>query len=264
MTADSSHPIGVLDSGFGGLSVLRALRQQLPHENFVYIADCENAPWGDKDDESLEQRILFLVDRLLRKEVKVIVLACNTASTMMHKTLEKMLPIPVIGIMPPLALAKNTTRNGKVGLMATQKTVHSKTYNALRRSYKTKIDITDIACSGLMERVEMGDFTSEATQAVIRELTAPLKAAQVDTIALACTHYPFLIEPLQKEFPDVTFVEPSGLIAKKLANLLTKKKLHTTREGDGTVTYITSGPNATRDHILSTIVGEKAHFLCLE
>ena len=157
-------PIGVLDSGLGGLSVLKALREELPNEQFLYCADCAHTPWGDKPESFIVERTRAIVHFLLRKQAKAVVLACNTATAAAADILRKELSIPIIGIEPAVKPAAAQTRTGVIGVIATRRTTESARYLSLLRRFAGNVKVVTVAAPGLMECVERGDFNSETTR----------------------------------------------------------------------------------------------------
>ena len=160
-------PIGVLDSGLGGLSVLKALREELPNEQFLYCADCAHTPWGDKPESFIVERTRAIVHFLLRKQAKAVVLACNTATAAAADILRKELSIPIIGIEPAVKPAAAQTRTGVIGVIATRRTTESARYLSLLRRFAGNVKVVTVAAPGLMECVERGDFNSETTRKLL-------------------------------------------------------------------------------------------------
>ena len=195
-----TRPIGILDSGFGGLSVARAVAELLPQENLVYAADCGFAPWGDRTDDFILERTHALVSHLLRKDVKAIVIACNTATAVCAESLRAELSMPVVGIEPAVLPGARTTRTGIIGVMATTKTLASAKYRHLKSIAPKEVRIIDCPCPGLMDCVEAGEFRTPHTMALLREYVEPLVEAGADTLVLGCTHYPFLSDAEAQRF----------------------------------------------------------------
>ncbi len=228
MTGDL-RPIGILDSGFGGLSVLRAIRGELPHEYCIYAADCAFAPWGDRTDAFINERVDLVVKFLLAKNIKALVLACNTATAVSAARLREVLSIPVVGIEPAVLPAVRQTANGVVGILATKKTIASAKYAKLKKQAqewagkngKAPVEILDCPCPGLMECVEAGAFEADYTKALITRYVKPLVAEGADILALGCTHYPFLAKALQEiAGPGVKLCDPAPAVARQLRRRL--------------------------------------------
>ena len=191
-------PIGVLDSGLGGLSVLKALREELPNEQFLYCADCAHTPWGDKPESFIVERTRAIVHFLLEKRAKAIVLACNTATAAAADILRRELSVPIIGIEPAVKPAAAHTRTGVIGVIATRRTTESARYLSLLKRFAGNVKVVTVAAPGLMECVERGDFNSETTRELLLKYLTPIKAAGADKLVLGCTHYPFLSEAISE------------------------------------------------------------------
>ncbi len=260
MSELSHRPVGIIDSGFGGLSVARAVRAYLPEETLYYAADCAHAPWGEKSDAAIQARVMVLVEHLLALDIKALVIACNTATVTLRPYLKSVLSIPVVGIEPALEESFRRSKTQRIGVMGTTKTVTSPAYLAQKARFMPPAHIVDCACPGLMECVERGDFTGADTRHLLETLTRPLVDAQVDTVALACTHYPFLKETIAEVLPaGTTLVDPAPEIARRLEVRLTEaNRLNTKR----TLTdrFFTTGVNEHRQALLKTLWREDAQF----
>ena len=198
--SSARDPIGVLDSGLGGLSVLKALREELPNEQFLYCADCAHTPWGDKPESFIVERTRAIVHFLLEKRAKAIVLACNT--------------VPIIGIEPAVKPAAAHTRTGVIGVIATRRTTESARYLSLLKRFAGNVKVVTVAAPGLMECVERGDFNSETTRELLLKYLTPIKAAGADKLVLGCTHYPFLSEAISEIMgPEAELLEPGKPVA---------------------------------------------------
>lgn len=243
--ASAEAPIGVFDSGVGGLTVLRALRAQLPNEEYLYVADSAHAPYGSKDEEYIQQRAWHVAQFLLAHEAKLIVVACNTATAAAAAFLRARLATPVVGTEPALKPAAAATRSGVVGVLATTSTLQSAAFAALRARFGQQIRVVAQPCPGLVERIEAGDLMSEATRALVVAYTGPMLAAGADTIVLGCTHYP-LIAPLIAAVagPNVALIETGTAVARQVEHVLAAHTLLATRTAAGHTTYWTSGDPA--------------------
>lgn len=214
-------PVGVFDSGVGGLSVLRAIRQALPAEQLLYVADSGYAPYGDRHVEFIEERATLLTEFLLESGAKAIVVACNTATVVAIKKLRAWCPVPIVAMEPAIKPAAGLTRTGVVGVLATSQTLASPNVERLCAAHGSQVKILLQACPGLVEQVEQGDLAGPATRALLVRYIAPLLEAGADTLVLGCTHYPFL-EPLIREVagPGVTIVDPAAAVARELVRRL--------------------------------------------
>lgn len=217
-------PIGVFDSGVGGLSVLRHIRSRLPHEDLLYIADCGHAPYGDKSPEWIRDRSIELSGWLIGRGAKAVVIACNTATAAAAGVLRERHTQPVIGMEPAVKPAAAATKRGVVGVLATVGTLKSARFAALLDRFANGIEVVTQPCPGLVECVERGELDSPATRALVARYVEPLVARGADTIVLGCTHYPFL-GPLISELagPNVTLIETGMAVARQL-----ERRLHET------------------------------------
>ena len=184
----SNRPIGILDSGFGGLSVARAIRAAIPNEDLVFAADCAYAPYGDNSSEYIQARLEHVVSFLLAQKVKALVFACNTATAVGIRAFRARLSMPIIGIEPAVFPALRHTRTGHIGVLATCRTIESQKYADVRHraiewaevSRPMPVTVWDVPCPGLMECVERGDFDSENVHELLVRYVDPLTARNVD------------------------------------------------------------------------------------
>lgn len=209
------RPVGVLDSGLGGLSVLSALRRHLPDENFVYCADSGNAPWGEKSPEFIIERCRDICRYLIEVHgAKCIVLACNTATAFAADVLRRELTLPIVGIEPAVKPAAAASRTHAIGMIATRRTVGSRRYRSLVERFCRDVDVVTVAGVGLMECVERGEFDTPETVALLEKYLLPLRAHRIDKLVLGCTHYPFLAPAMRAILgPDVELIEPGAAVA---------------------------------------------------
>lgn len=233
--------IGVFDSGVGGLSVLRAIRQQLPHEDLLYIADSAYAPYGDLAAGQIRARSELIADYLVSHGVNAVVVACNTATAHAVEHLRGLFSLPIIAIEPALKPAVQCSINGAVGLLATSATLASSRYADLLARYGKCARVIAQACPGLVEQIERGDWQSEAVRELLRGYLAPLLAAGVDQIVLGCTHYPF-VQPLIAELvgPEIEILETGAAVAVELQRRLAALGQLKTA-GQGELRFMTSG-----------------------
>ena len=213
----SSGAIGVFDSGVGGLSVLHHIRQALPNERLIYVADSGHVPYGDKPASYIEQRSLALTRFLIEQGADAIVIACNTATAAAAAMLRSHFNIPIVAMEPAVKPAVAATRSGVVGVLATVGTLESARFAALLERYAGEVEIVTQGCPGLVEQVERGDLNGMQTRELITRYTAPLLARGADTLILGCTHYPFLA-PLITEVvgPDIVLVDTGVAVARQL------------------------------------------------
>ncbi len=251
---DASAPIGVFDSGVGGLSVLRAIRRALPYENLCYVADSGHVPYGTKPSEYLQQRSIALTRFLLTQEVKALVVACNTATVSAAKDLRAQFSIPIIAVEPGIKAAAEITKTGIVGVIATAATLNSLPFMSLVERFGSDVTIVRQPCPDLVHRVERGDLTSLTTRTLIQHYTAPLLAADIDTLVLGCTHYPFL-RPLIDDVVGsrVTIVDTGPAIARQVIKILTEANLLNPELVPGSEKFWTSGEVEPAQRVFSTL-----------
>ncbi len=226
------RPVGVFDSGVGGLTVLHELLVQLPHEDFVYFADTARVPYGPRPRAEIEAFSLEVAEELLARRIKLLVVACNSASSaalpaLRERMMQTTLGVDVLGVVQPGAvMAVAATRNGRVGYMATEATVASGAYESAIAAADPFVTVTGVACPGLVPLIERGSpFDAEIVEAV-RHYTRPLREAQVDTVILGCTHYPLIRPMLQRMLGRGVQIVSSGVpIARQVEHVLGSRGL---------------------------------------
>lgn len=234
--------IGVLDSGVGGLSVLRHLQTHLPHESWLYIADQAHVPYGGRPLTQIRQFSQAITQFLLTQQVKLIVVACNTASGAALTHLRQTFPdVPFVGMEPAVKPAAGQTRSGKVGVLATTGTFESQRYASLMARFAQGVTVLENPCLGLVERIEAGETAVPATEKLLRQCVEPMLAVGVDTLVLGCTHYPFVL-PLLTEIvgPEVTIIDPAPAVARQTARVLAANGL-AVNGGSATTQLVTTG-----------------------
>jgi glutamate racemase len=244
------RPVGVFDSGVGGLTVLHECLVTLPDEDFIYLGDHARLPYGPRPLDEVREFSREIGSFLERQDVKLIVVACNTATSAALPQLQEELTVPVIGVITPEAhAAVQATRNRRVGLLATQGTVDSGRYGTLVRALDAGVAFHPIPCPRLVPLIESDDPYGEATEDAVREYAAPLKAAGVDTVILGCTHYPLIRPILQRVFGrDVTLVFSAEETAREVAETLARKGIENERGREGAYRFLTTGdPSAFRE-----------------
>lgn len=220
-------PIGVFDSGVGGLSVLAEIQQLLPNETLLYVADCGNIPYGEKTPEFIRQRCSVMAGFFQEQGAKALVLACNTATVAGVADLRRDYPDwPMVGMEPAVKPAAAATRSGVVGVLATTGTLQSAKFAALLDRFATDVQVITQPCPGLVELIENGDLHSPALRQLLASYVGPLLAAGCDTIILGCTHYPFLKPMLRQMIPeDISLVDTGAAVARQLQRLLSERNL---------------------------------------
>lgn len=221
-----NRPIGVFDSGVGGISVLKHIHALLPHEDLLYVADSKYAPYGSRTPAEITARCFEIADFLIAKNAKALVVACNTATAAAIDALRLAYDLPIIGMEPAVKPAAEASKNGIIGVLATVGTLKSAQFAALLETYGRNVEVVTQACVGLVECVERGELTHENTLKLIQQYCKPLLDEGADTIVLGCTHYPF-VRPLieQTVGSEVTLIDTGAAVAKHLKNKLEEKNL---------------------------------------
>lgn len=240
--ARGSGPIGVFDSGVGGLSVLRHIRALLPGEDLLYVADSGHAPYGDKSPDWIRHRSIELAGWLTGRGAKAIVIACNTATAAAAGALRARHAEPVIGMEPAVKPAAAASRSGVVGVLATVGTLNSAQFAGLLDRFAGGIEVVTQPCPGLVECVERGELDTPATRALVARYVEPLLARGADTIVLGCTHYPFLA-PLIAEAagPRIALIETGAAVARQLERRLHENAIAVERSARGREAFCASG-----------------------
>ncbi|NIC43079.1 glutamate racemase [Aquabacterium sp. A08] len=247
-------PIGVFDSGVGGLSVLREIRALLPGETLHYLADSGHAPYGDKTPAYVQARAEALVQALLAQGCKAVVVACNTVTGLSIRHLRERFPnVPIVAIEPAVKPAAAQTRSGVVGVLATRNTVHSPGLARLVAEHAHGVRVLAQACPGWVERVERGELDGPDTEAAVAEHLAPLLAQHADTLVLGCTHYPFLRPVIERVAgPGVAVLDPSAAVARELARRLEALRLRNPA-GSGSERFWSSGDLARAAQVMGVL-----------
>jgi glutamate racemase len=252
------QPIGVFDSGVGGLSVLHAIRRELPDENLLYAADSGNAPYGDRDADFIKSRALLMTRFLLAQGAKTIVVACNTATVVAVGELRSWCPVPVVAMEPAIKPASQITKSGIVGVLATRRTLASANVARLCEAHGDSVKFLLQACPGLVEKVERAELSSEATRALVAGYLSPLLAAGADTLVLGCTHYPFLMQLMQEiAGPQVLIIDPAVAVAREVARRLGPNRIAISRSRSVTTQFFSSSPLAEAQTAISALWGEQ-------
>lgn len=224
-----SRPIGVIDSGVGGLTVAKEIMRQLPNESICYLGDVARCPYGPRDGEEVKRFTIQLAKFLVQKNIKMLVIACNTATAVALKPLQSMLQIPVIGVIEPGArTAIMTTKNQEVMILGTEGTIKSEAYRKMIKSINPKIDVTGISCPGFVPLVEQIRYKDPTiSNIIIHQTLKNWRHHPADTVILGCTHYPLLQDYIEKYFNGEKKVISSGLeTAREVSALLTFSQGH--------------------------------------
>lgn len=234
--AGSNAPVGVFDSGIGGLSVLKHLREHLPHEDFLYVADTAFAPYGERSNEELIERSIKITEFFLQQEIKALVIACNTATAAAVSVLRTRYPnLIIIGMEPGIKPAAARSASKIVGVLATRSTLQSEKFHRLSQqlSHETQTQFIPQACVGLVNQIERGDLHTPAIFDLLRQYVPPLLDQGVDTLVLGCTHYPFVEQQMCEVIREhqgnqtkpIHIIDTGAAVARRLADLLEKQGL---------------------------------------
>ena len=263
-TAKRSRPIGVFDSGIGGLTVVSALRKVLPNETIYYLGDTARVPYGGKSAATVERYSLEIAEMLLGQDCKAIVVACNTASALALPRLEEMSPVPVMGVIRPGAeAAVAATRNRHIGVIGTRATIKSGAYERAIQSLDEVVQVTARACPLFVPLIEEGWLEGEITDRIVRQYLAPLLDEGVDAVVLGCTHYPLLRPAIERFLGDkVQLVDSAQNCAAAVSRLLEDENLRAPLDADSNLSVaLTDPPDAFLEVALEALrleIGEVA------
>ena len=251
-------PIGVFDSGVGGLSVLRAIRQQMPQQPVIYLADQAHVPYGPRSLEEVRAFSEEITRFLCSQGARLIVVACNAASAAALHHLRRVFPdVPFVGMEPAVKPAAEQTRTGVVGVLATPATFQGELYASVVERFAGGVRLMQDTCPGLVQQIEAGQLDSPATRTILERALLPMLAENIDTIVLGCTHYPFVI-PLIQEIagPGVRVIDPAPAVARQAARLLQAASLESgPQDAPGRVRYYTSANPSALLNLLPVLLG---------
>lgn len=256
------QPIGIFDSGVGGLSILKAIRKTLPNESVLYFGDQAHIPYGPRPKEQIQSFSVAITRFLYHRGAKLIVVACNTASAAALHHLRGLFPeIPIVGMEPAVKPAAETTQTGKVGVLATPTTLAGELYASVVERFGKNVNIFTSTCPGLVEQIEAGQLDSPKTRKILEEALQPMLESGIDTVVIGCTHYPFVI-PVIKSLtgPDVRIIDPAPAIARQVKRLLEQRELLNTRKSQEILQYYTSGELIQFASLLPKLLGESGLF----
>ncbi|HKJ48041.1 MAG TPA: glutamate racemase [Christiangramia sp.] len=227
------RPIGIFDSGVGGTSIWKEIHQLLPSEKTIYLSDSKNAPYGIKTQEEIISLSIKNTEKLLEMDCKLIVVACNTATTNAIKVLRSSYKVPFIGIEPAIKPAALKSANKAIGILATRGTLTSELFSQTSEIYTKDIDVIEVEGNGLVELIENGKKDSEEAEKLLGQLLEPMLKAQIDYLVLGCSHYPYLIPLLRKILPtDVEIIDSGEAVARQTKAILSQNGLLNTENSD--------------------------------
>lgn len=246
----NTNSIGLFDSGIGGTSIWKAIHQLLPHENTIYLADSKNAPYGKRSKQEIIDLSSKNVDFLLEQNCKIIVVACNTATTNAIKELREKYDVPFIGIEPAIKPAANQSETQTIGILATKGTLNSDLFNRQVESY-TNVKILEQVGYGLVELIERGQIDSTEMSNLLKIYLRPMVKANMDCLVLGCSHYPYLIPAIRKIIPDhVKIIDSGEAVAKQTKAVLEKFNLLNDSKDKSTQLFYTNDDATVLKNIL--------------
>lgn len=255
-----NDPIGVFDSGVGGLSVLRALRGQMPSENMTYFGDQGHVPYGARPMKQIQNFSEAITRFLLEQGSKIIIVACNTASAAALTYLRGKFPdVPFVGMEPAVKPAAESTKTGRVGVLATPATFQGALYASVVERFGTGVELFQHTCPGLVNQIEKGELDSKETRAILEGALLPMLEKNIDTVVLGCTHYPFVIPLIQQIVgEEVRVIDPAPAVARQVGRILESKGYKNTSEVNGKTEFHTSGDVVEFENSLYKLISERA------
>lgn len=247
----SKQPIGIFDSGVGGTSIWKEIHALLPQENTIYLADSLNAPYGPKGKQAITELSIKNTEYLLAKGCKIIVVACNTATTNVIDFLRAQYKVPFIGIEPAIKPAALNTKTRAIGILATKGTLSSKLFHKTANLFAKDITVIEQEGNGIVELIENGELYSEAMTSLLKQYLKPMIAANIDYLVLGCTHYPYLIPILTKLLPkQVKIIDSGQAVAKQTKAVLKSKALLNLSTARPRLEFFTNGNPKTMAFLL--------------
>lgn len=256
----ASGPIGIFDSGVGGLSVLAALRKLLPNENVIYLADQAHVPYGSRSLAQVRAFSEGITRYFLTQDTKLIVVACNTASAAALHHLRQAFPgIPFVGMEPAVKPAAESTRSGVVGVLATPATFQGELYASVIERFAAGVRVLQDTCPGLVMEIDAGSLDTPKVHSILEAALKPMLVEGIDTVVLGCTHFPFVIPMIEDIVgPEVRVIDPSPAIARQVERLLVANNLRSDDPNPGQVRYLTTGDPAQLAGLLPRLIGSPA------
>lgn len=259
MAVTEISPIGIFDSGVGGLSVLRAIREQIPRETIIYLGDQEHIPYGPRPMEQIRGFSAAITNFLLDQHVKIVVVACNTASAAALKYLRESFPhVQFVGMEPAVKPAVEHTRTGRVGILATPATFQGALYASVVERFAQGVELFQNTCSGLVQEIEKGSLEGDRTRAILEDALLPMLEKNIDTVVLGCTHYPFVIPVIERIVGEnVRVIDPAPAVARQVRRLLEAGGKLNPLPAAGKVKFYTSGDPMALSALLPVLLGER-------
>ncbi len=260
MAISNTSPIGVFDSGVGGLSVLRSMREQMPQENMIYFGDQGHVPYGARPMEQIQSFSEGITNFLLKHDSKLIVVACNTASAAALTYLrQRFLDVSFVGMEPAVKPAAEITKTGKVGVLATPATFQGALYASVVERFGAGVELFQDTCPGLVSQIEKGDLNSNTTRAILENALCPMLEKYIDTVVLGCTHYPFVIPLIENIVGEnVRVIDPAPSVARQAKRLLEANEMTNQTGRQAQIQLFTSGDAASIKSLLPLFLGMDA------
>jgi glutamate racemase len=255
---ENRAPIGIFDSGVGGLSVLREIRKQLPRERLIFLADQAHVPYGPRPLEQVRDFAEGITRYLLSQDAKLVVVACNAASAAALHHLRQIFPqVPFVGMEPAVKPAVEHTHSGIVGVLATPATFQGALYASVLERFAQGVIVLQDTCPGLVAQIEAGELDTPATRQILDRALQPMLAQGIDTVVLGCTHYPFVI-PLIEEIVGeaVRVIDPAPAVARQVARVLVTDTIKTRDQIPGPARYLTTSESSHLQVLLEELIGE--------
>ena len=255
---DKTSPIGIFDSGVGGLSVLGAVRAQMPGESIIYFGDQRHIPYGPRLMEQIRDFSEAITNFLLERNAKLLVVACNTASAAALKYLrETFSHVQFVGMEPAVKPAAETTQTGKVGVLATPATFQGALYASVVERFANSVTLFQNTCNGLVQQIEQGNLNGNETRKILENALHPMLEKNIDTVVLGCTHYPFVIPLIQEIVGDkVRVIDPAPSVARQAKRLLEAGGVKNDTSAVGSAIFYTSGDPSALKSLLPTLLRE--------
>jgi glutamate racemase len=256
----NNQPIGIFDSGIGGTSIWKAIHQLLPNEKTIYLADSKNAPYGQKSKQEIITLSMKNTDFLLEMNCKLIVVACNTATTNAIQELRAKYDVPIIGIEPAIKPAVTHSKTQIIGILATQGTLNSELFNKTTEKYQDTKIIEQVG-HGLVQLIENGDIDSPEMTELLHSYLNPMIEANIDYLVLGCSHYPYLIPQIKKIIPEhIQIIDSGEAVAKQTRNILRDKVGFSSTENSEPVFYTNTNPKVLTEILENKYTVEEIEF----
>lgn len=260
MLSHTNLPIGIFDSGVGGISVLRAIREQMPEEPLIYFGDQGHVPYGSRSVEQIQTFSVAITRFLLKQGAKIIVVACNTASAAALKYLrETFHNVPFVGMEPAVKPAAEYTQTGKVAVLATPATFQGALYASVVERFANGVELLQNTCPGLVQQIEQGNLDGEWTRKILEDALLPMLEKNIDTVVLGCTHYPFVIPLIQQIAGDprrVRVIDPAPAVAKQTQRVLEGRGMRNDSVPQTDLKFYTSGDPDVLESLLPKLLWE--------